>query len=111
MAYTLYPAVDESYAFPPEVRAKLATSVELRNTVVPMTTTLRNNLAGAELWDGRLILNTTTNLLNFYDADNLQWLEVANTAAIAAAVTTAIKVSTSPASGTPATGEVLWVQI
>ena len=78
MAYDLYPAVDPSYNFPPEVRAALATSTELRNTVVPMTTTLRNNLTAGEKWDGRLILNTTTDRLERWDAGLAGWQQIAD---------------------------------
>jgi hypothetical protein len=78
MAYNLYPAVDPSYNFPPEVRAALATSTELRNTVVPMTTTLRNNLTVGEKWDGRLILNTTTDRLERWDAGLAGWQQIAD---------------------------------
>lgn len=73
MSYDIYPAVDDSYNFPPEVRGALAKSQELRNTVVPMTTAQRNNLAGADLWDGRLILNTTTSRINRYSAATGSW--------------------------------------
>jgi hypothetical protein len=78
MAYDLYPAVDPSYNFPPEVRAALAASTELRNTVVPMTTTLRNNLTAPEKWDGRLILNTTTDRLERWDAGLAGWQQIAD---------------------------------
>lgn len=88
MAYDLYPAVDESFAFPPEVRTALAASLELRNTVVPMTTAQRNNLAGAALWDGRLILNTTTDRLNRYDAGTAAWVQIADTSEVTALSTT-----------------------
>ena len=77
MAYDLYPAVDEQYQFPPEIRMGLSISPELRNTVVPMTTAMRNNLAGADLWEGRVISNTTTIRLDRYDADSGQWYEFA----------------------------------
>lgn len=70
MGYTLFPAVDDAtYLFPSEIRQALAGSPELRNTVVPMTTTQRNNLSGAALWDGRVIYNSTTRRLNRYDAN------------------------------------------
>lgn len=78
MAYDLYPAVDTSYNFPPEVRQALAKSLELRNTVVPMTTTLRNNLQPSELWDGRVIANTTTDRLERYDATAVKWESIAD---------------------------------
>lgn len=73
MAYDLYPAVDPAYNFPPEIRRALAISMELRNTVVPMTTTVRNNLLAAEKWDGRVIANTTIDRLERYDAGTAQW--------------------------------------
>lgn len=73
MAYNLYPAVDELYNLPPEVRAALARSLELRNTIVPMSTVTRNNLLLSELWDGRVIANTTTDHLERYDGGSAQW--------------------------------------
>ena len=77
MVYDRYPAVDDNYDFPPEVRLALSKSAELRNTVPQMTEVERNNLTGTDLWDGRLILNTTTDRINRYDATNTQWLVVA----------------------------------
>lgn len=76
MGYDLYPAVDENYNFPPEVREALAASVELRDTVVPMTQTVRNNLAGPQLWDNRLIFNTTIDRIDRYDEALGQWVTV-----------------------------------
>jgi len=76
--YDLYPAVDENYRFAPEVRAALATSPELRNTVVPMTTTERNNLLGERLWNGRLIYNTTTRRIDKYDLVRGGWVALAD---------------------------------
>lgn len=73
MAYDRYPAVDEAYKFAPEVRAALATDAILRNVVVPMTQTQRNNLTGSDLWDGRLVANTTTDRINRYDAGSDSW--------------------------------------
>jgi hypothetical protein len=73
MVYALYPAVDESYAFPPEVRGALAQSVELRNMVAPMTTAQRNALSGSNLWDGRIIANLDTDCLNQYRAATFTW--------------------------------------
>ena len=78
MAYDLYPAVDENYVFPPEVLLALAGTAELRNTVVPMTTTTRNNLTAPELWDGRTIANTTTHRLERYDVVSTAWAQVAD---------------------------------
>ncbi len=76
MAYDRYPAVDEDFLFPPEVLDALATSTQLRNQVVPMTETQRNNLAGAELWNGRLVLNTTTNRIDRYNGT--AWVQMTN---------------------------------
>lgn len=90
MPYDLYPAVDEVYNFPPEVRVALHKSIELRHTVDPMTTVLRNNLTAAEKWDGRLILNTDIDRIERYEATSAQWYIVADyneTKAAIAAVT------------------------
>lgn len=78
MTYELFAGVDDDYNFPPEVRAALAASTEMRNTVVPMTTTQRNNLSGAGLWDGRTILNTTTDRINRYDLGTTSWVAIAD---------------------------------
>jgi len=78
MSYDLFPAVDSLYRFPPEVRAALAESVELRSLVIPMTNTQRNNLTGADLWDGRLVLNTTTDHINRYDGGSSSWKVIPN---------------------------------
>lgn len=78
MPYDLYPAVTELYDFPPEIRIALARSLELRNTVVPMTTVLRNNLTAAEKWDGRLIVNTDTDHVERWDAGTSQWYTLVN---------------------------------
>lgn len=78
MAYDFYPAVDTGYNFPPEVRAALAASTELRNTVIPMTTLVRDNLTGAEKWDGRVILNTTIDRLERWDNTGATWQQVAD---------------------------------
>ena len=80
MAYDLYPAVDENHNFPPVVRQALAASTELRNTVLPLTTSQRDALSGAQLWDGRTILNTTTDRINRYDLGTTSWKPVADLA-------------------------------
>jgi microcystin-dependent protein len=74
MAYDRYPAVDEDFLFPPEVREANALAPEFRNQVVPMTQTQRNNLTGDELWNGRLVLNTTTNRIDRYDLSSTDWI-------------------------------------
>jgi hypothetical protein len=68
MAYDKYPAVDGStLLFPPSVRAA--------NSGTPMTTTQRNALAGAELWNGRLIYNTTLSRYQKYNGST--WITIA----------------------------------
>ena len=89
MAYDLYPAVDEDYNFPPEVRQAIATAPETRNTVIPMTTTQRNNLTGTDLWDGRLIFNTDTDRINRYDVGTASWGVIADELDAIARYTTA----------------------
>jgi microcystin-dependent protein len=76
VAYDLYPAVDEDLKFAPEVRAANAATPEFRSQVVPMTQTARNNLTGDELWDNRLIFNTTTDRIDRYDEGSTTWLQV-----------------------------------
>lgn len=74
MPYDRYPAVDEDYLFPPEVREANGLAPEFRNQVAPLTQTQRNNLSGDELWNGRLILNTTTNRIDRYDSGAAEWI-------------------------------------
>jgi hypothetical protein len=64
-----------------------------RPGVSALTTTQRNALTGAELWDGRVILNTTTDRLNRYDLGTTTWVAVADSSEVAALLAT---------SGTPA---------
>lgn len=91
MAYDLYPAVDENYNFPPEVRAALAKSVDLRQTIIPMTTTERNNLAAADKWDGRFILNTDLDRIQRYDAGSSTWSTSAEAIDAIMPMTTAVR--------------------
>lgn len=88
MPYDLYPAVDENFDFPPEVRARLAVSIELRNTVIPMTESYRNNLTSGDLWDGRLIYNTTTKRVNRYNLATTSWTVLMEQSDVDAAVVT-----------------------
>lgn len=92
MVYNIYPAVNETYQFPPEVRGALAVSIELRNTVIPMTEVLRNNLTAPELWDGRLIVNTTSDRVNRWDSGTSQWHELANLTDISALILAAMPI-------------------
>lgn len=63
MTYNLFPAVDENFDFPEDVRIQLAKSPQLRNLVVPMTEEIRDGLTEEESWVGRTIYNTTANIL------------------------------------------------
>lgn len=90
MAYDLYPAVDETYNFPVEIRRALAASNELKHLVIPMTTTLRNNLTVGEKWDGRTIANTTTDRLERYDEGTAQWYSLMEYGDVKAYVAAAI---------------------
>jgi microcystin-dependent protein len=80
MAYDLFPGVDATYNFPPEVIAALVQNPSMRNTVIPMTQTVRNNLTGSGLWDGRLVLNTDTDRVNRYDLGTASWFILAEIA-------------------------------
>jgi hypothetical protein len=77
MPYDLYPAIDENYAFPPEVRVALSKSSELRNTIVPMTEAYRNSLPQSEKWDGRVIANLTSARLEAYSNALVGWYPLA----------------------------------
>jgi microcystin-dependent protein len=70
MAFDLYPAVNEDYEFPEAVREANALTPEFRSQVVPMTETQRNNLTGDQLWQDRLIFNTTEGRINRYNGSD-----------------------------------------
>ncbi|HXH77326.1 hypothetical protein [Nocardioides sp.] len=66
----------------------LADWVNDRPGVAALTTTERNALTGAALWDGRIVLNVTTDRLNRYDAGTTTWVQIADSADIAALLST-----------------------
>lgn len=66
----------------------LAQFVHDRPGVSALTTTQRNGLAGVELWDGRLITNTTTDRVERYDLGLTTWTPIADFAEIAALLAT-----------------------
>ena len=84
MVYNRFAAVDENELFPLSVREALAASPELRSLIIPMTQVQRNNLTGTDLWDGRVVANTTTDRLNRYDAGSDSWKVVLETADLSA---------------------------
>lgn len=81
---------------PADIAARVNPVAQLahdRPGVSALTTTQRNALTDAELWDGRVILNTTTDRLNRYDLGTTSWVAIADFSEIAALLAT---------SGTPA---------
>lgn len=55
-----------------------ATYSPLGRGVSTVTTTERDALTGSDLWDGRVVLNITTDRLNRYDLGTTTWVEVAD---------------------------------
>lgn len=111
MAYDLYPAIDENFNFPQVVRQALSESLELRNTVVPMTTVDRNNLTSEQRWDGRLIVNTTTDVIERYDEGIADWVPLMDYAQMVAYVDSTTPnvyqgTGAPPAAGTFKTGDI-----
>lgn len=56
----------------------LAEKVDSAPGIAPLTTTQRIALAGAELWDGRVIWNSTLAQLERYSAGSTKWLPIFN---------------------------------
>jgi hypothetical protein len=100
MAYDLYPAVDEGYNFAQVVRQALAVSLELRNMVPPMTTTERNNIPAGELWDGRVISNTTTGYVERYNTTLSQWIPLIDAAYVDSTTPDVYQGTAAPPTGT-----------
>jgi hypothetical protein len=80
MPYDFYPAVDDTYDFAPLIRQRLAVSPELRSQINPMTEPIRNSLLPTELWDGRVIVNTTTDKIERYNLETAIWHPIAEAA-------------------------------
>jgi hypothetical protein len=66
----------------------LAGWVNDRPGIAQVTTTQRNALAGVELWDGRVVANTTTDRLNRYDAGTATWIVIPDNGDIGALLAT-----------------------
>lgn len=66
MAYDQFPAVNENFDFPIEIRTQLAKSEQLRNLVIPMSESARDDLTEEECWVGRTIFNTTIKALESF---------------------------------------------
>lgn len=64
----------------------LTTWINLHPGVSVETTTSRNALAGADLWDGRIIWNQTTLQLEKYDTGSATWRAAAPTTGLASTV-------------------------
>jgi|ERR1035438_208944 hypothetical protein len=76
-AVTLYPALD----------AANAALWDARPGISVVTTTARNAYAGADLWDGRIIWNSTTLQLEKYDLGTTSWIKAFTAATPATSVT------------------------
>lgn len=71
--YNLFAGVNADYEFPPEVRAALLESLNIRNVGAPMTTNQRNALNTADLDPGYYIFNTQTQTFQIWRADFEEW--------------------------------------
>lgn len=71
--YNLFAGVDANYHFPPEVRAALLESLNIRNVGAPMTTAQRNALPTTDLNAGDFIFNTQSQTYQVWRADFEDW--------------------------------------
>lgn len=67
-----YPAETDANDVPADMGA-LAAWVDAHPGVAPLTTAQRDGLSAMELWDGRVVLNLTTGLLEKYNAAGAAW--------------------------------------
>jgi hypothetical protein len=67
-----YPAATDANDVPADLQA-LAQKNDDRPGISPLTTAARDALAGADLWDGRVIYNLTTSRLERYNAAVPAW--------------------------------------
>lgn len=68
-----FPDTVDPADIPADIEA-LAAVCDDRPGVSALTTTMRNDLAGSELWDGRVIWNVTTGRLETFDASGPAWV-------------------------------------
>lgn len=73
MAYNLYPAVDENFNFPPEIRDALIASLNIRNLGAPMDTDERNALPTQDLGYGYYIYNLDWDRFEIYRPEFDKW--------------------------------------
>lgn len=73
MTYEMFPAVDEDFNFPVEVRQQLAKSEQLRNLLIPMDQTTRDSLTEDDIWFGRTIYNLTSEKIEVWTSPGV-WL-------------------------------------
>lgn len=71
--YDRFAGVNENFEFPPEVRAALLESLNIRNVGAPMTTADRNGLNTAALDPGYYIYNTDAQTFQIWRADFEEW--------------------------------------
>jgi hypothetical protein len=82
-----YPLATDANNTAADIQA-LSLWVNERPGVTPATTTQRNAMTGVELWDGRLILNTTLDKVQRYDAGLVTWVTIADQSEVAALLAT-----------------------
>lgn len=89
---------------PADIAARVNPVAQLvhdRPGVSALTTTERNALTGVELWDGRVILNTTADRLQRWDAGTATWVQIPDAADIGSLLT-----SSAPAASPSVNGAV-----
>jgi hypothetical protein len=69
-----YPLETDSVTSYPGIQQPTVILLDARPGVSVVTTTARNAYAGTDLWDGRIIWNTTTNQLEKYDLGTTSWI-------------------------------------
>ncbi len=74
MDITYFAAVDEDYNLPPKIQTQLAKSNELKHLILPMSKSNRNKLKNEELWDGRLIYNTSSKVIEIWKESLEKWV-------------------------------------
>jgi hypothetical protein len=67
---------DRYYVLPEEVRDRLALSEDFKHVVVSLDYRVIDDLLPEELWDGRVIFNTTTEQYQFWNADLEIWIKL-----------------------------------
>lgn len=69
---------DDQFNLPQEVIERLSQSDEFKHLIVPMPTSVRDQLSSSERWNGRTIFNTTTRSLEVWTTLTNTWSKVIN---------------------------------